>query len=143
MTNFSSQSKKSSSLFQQQFDTLSKPFPPMPTFYYLTDLINAAQSEIAILQTSLDHQESLSFLLTVSDPRLQQLDDRMARIQQEISDAKAHKKDLTAQLEVKQLMLAHGQNPDIWQNASSISGTLVTRHLPQLLISDTPFGEYP
>ncbi|KAJ3511739.1 hypothetical protein NLJ89_g3925 [Agrocybe chaxingu] len=124
-SNPSNSSQESNPLIQQQLDTLSantnsvnatlqqviqqqKDTEDWETtkVYYLTNLINSTQSEIMMLQTSIDHQESLKLLLPPNDPRVQGLDDHTAHLQHRISKAESHKRNLTMQLQAKQLMLA-------------------------------------
>ncbi|KAJ3511860.1 hypothetical protein NLJ89_g3862 [Agrocybe chaxingu] len=99
------QQKDTEDRYQRDRTNLIDAFRETTNVYYLTNLINSTQSEIMTLQTSIDHQESLKLLLPPNDPRVQELDDRTARLQHRIYEAESHKKDLTTQLQAKQLTL--------------------------------------
>ncbi|KIM42929.1 hypothetical protein M413DRAFT_26890 [Hebeloma cylindrosporum] len=91
--------------YQRDRTNLIDAFKETTNVYYLTNLVNSAQSQLNTLQNSLDHQESLKLLLPAEDPRIRHLDNRISKIQEKISEAEAHKKDLTTQLDAKQLTL--------------------------------------
>ncbi|PPR01350.1 hypothetical protein CVT26_015408 [Gymnopilus dilepis] len=108
--------------YQRDRSDLISAFRDSIQINFLTNQITATQSDISSLQTSLDHQESLKFLLPVDDPRHSFITDRMSRIQSQLHDAVARKLQLQDELNAKQLTLT----------AASSTASALTAGIPDM-----------